>query len=281
MIETNAAETPAAPEARPRRSRTRRRVVLVVVGVVAVLVVVFAVLAVRDLNRQAIQPPTFPALQQTPDPSLHGTFAYLSGSQKFATGDPKTGGPSWCVRVVSTSGTSAKNALCISAADLEGMVGPQLAWRPDGRLEVTMFRSPEKGSVEPGWQRVVDVRTGVVEDVPAADVPATPTGPPDPAVGPDGEQVVITNRDGHAKVVLQTSTGSRTLLTASGNPSYRISPAGWSPDGTWTIVDDGRMLLVTTADPSTTRVLVDDLSAYGDIDRAGITPYALTGADLL
>jgi hypothetical protein len=265
----------------PAGSRRRRHWIWVVLGGVVTIVVVVSVLTVREMNRQALPPPTFASLQQTPDSSLHGTFAYLSGSQKFPTGDPKTGGPSWCVRVMAAAGSPAKNALCISATDLEGMVGPQLNWRSDGRLEVTMFRSGENGSLGPGWQKLVDVRTGAPESVPAASVPATPTKPPDPTVGPGGERVSVTNNDGHATVVLDSPAGQRTLFTASGNPSYAISPAGWSPDATWILVSDGRMLLVTTADPSTTRVLVDDLSAYGDVDSAGITPYALTGAELL
>lgn len=47
-------------------------------------------------------------------------------------------------------------------------LGPQLVWREDGRLEVTLFRmtDPPGPLFEPGRQWIVDVPTGVVEEVP-------------------------------------------------------------------------------------------------------------------
>ena len=262
----------------------------IVGGVVVAIVVVLAVLVVREMRRQAIPPPSFPSLQQSPDSSLHGTVAYLAGSQKFAgavdksgTGS-KSGLPTWCVRVVAAAGSPAKNAVCITSQELEGMVGPQLRWRSDGRLEVTMFRSSGKSGtapVGPGWQKLVDVRTGAVQDVAAANVPAAPTHA-DTRVAPKGERVAITNSNGHVEVLLKTSAGSRPLLSAKGNPSYGMTVAGWSSDGKWLLVNDGRLLLVTVADPAETRVLVEDPAAYGDVDGAGITQtVAATSADVL
>lgn len=58
--------------------------------------------------------------------------------------------------------------------------GPQLAWLPGGRLQVTMFRmaAPAKPGAVPalhrGWQKITVVRTGKIKDVPAADVPSQP-----------------------------------------------------------------------------------------------------------
>ena len=58
------------------------------------------------------------------------------------------------------------------------MAAPQLVWRADGRLEVTgllMKVGPETAGKAPvytaAWQKVVDVRTGKVEDVPTAQLP--------------------------------------------------------------------------------------------------------------
>ena len=75
----------------------------IVGGVVVAIVVVLAVLVVREMRRQAIPPPSFPSLQQSPDSSLHGTVAYLAGSQKFAGAVDKSGtgsevGPAHVVR---------------------------------------------------------------------------------------------------------------------------------------------------------------------------------------
>lgn len=268
----------------PPRPRGLGRVVALVAGVTAVGLVVLGVLVVGDLRRESIPPPTFASLQETPDPSLHGTLAYLSGSEKHPATEGRTGpgdAGTWCVRVVAAAGSPARNAYCIPVADLDGMVGPQLRWLPDDRLEVTMFGRSETGAVGPGWQRIVDVRTGAVEDVPAADVPVAPAVGDDTTVGPGGEQVSVTDDGGHVVVALATPDGSRTLLDASGNPSYGASVAGWSPDGAWLLLDDGRLLVVTLADPAVARVLVEDPAAYGDVDAAGVVPFAITGSDVL
>ena len=76
--------------------------------------------------------------------------------------------------------------------------GPQLVWRDDGRLEITMFRmtDPPGPSFEPGWQKVVDVRTGEVEDVPAADVPSGANRQTHPTVNAQGQELKLRSADG-------------------------------------------------------------------------------------
>jgi hypothetical protein len=158
--------------------------------------------------------PEFPSLVDKPDPALQGTVAYLADA-------------SGCVRVVAVAGRPSRDVLCLPAQDPEQakrlgkLVGPQLVWRSDGRLEVTMFRltDPPGPSLGAGWQKIVDVRTGSVEDVPAADVPSRPNLGTEPTVSPDGRRVTHTSDDGRITVVLHDATGSRT----------RCPPASRSP----------------------------------------------------
>ena len=107
------------------------------------------------------------------------------------------------------------------------------------------------------WQKVVDVTTGAVQEVPAAEVPSTlPVATA--SAGPNGEQIEVTSDGGHVEIVLTDAAGSRTLLTAEGNPEYAIKvPPTWSPDGRWIVVENGpgEILLITVDDPAVTRIL--------------------------
>ena len=61
------------------RTLTARRVLLAVVGsIVAAMVVVGVVLAVSLSRDAAWRAPDFPSLAEEPDPSIHGTVAYLA-----------------------------------------------------------------------------------------------------------------------------------------------------------------------------------------------------------
>ena len=124
------------------------------VAVVAVVVVAGVVATVREATRKV---PSFPSLTEHPDPSLHGTVAYYA----------KDG----CVHIVAASGAADKLVPCLprgqdvkQAEKLGKLIGPQLVWLPDGRLEVTMFRMtgpPGPGETwHKGWQKRVDVATG-------------------------------------------------------------------------------------------------------------------------
>jgi hypothetical protein len=205
--------------------------------------------------------PSFPSLAEKPDPSLQGTVAYTDRNG--------------CVRLVAAAGTPSKEVYCLPTEDMSKApqvgkeVGPQPVWLPDGRLEVTVFRmdpSQAKGSktapeLVAGWRKILDVRAGEVEDVPTSELPSTPNLTTEPTVSPDGKRVTVRSDQmtGKVKVVLSDDTGSRTVLTAHGPGKYMYSMrAFWAPSWQWIAADDGRILVITTDDPSTTRVLVDD-----------------------
>lgn len=270
---------PAAEEP-PRRRRRWPWVVgaLVVVPVAVVVGLIVAVLVFHAVEGRSV--PSFPSLTADPDPSLHGTVAYFDEATR-------------CVRLVAASGATTKDALCVepwkpdpAKVQTEGkQLTPALAWRDDGRLEVTMMYLPvsEKGKgspPKPGWQKLVDVRTGAVEDVPAAQVPseAPPVG--GAVVSPSGERVAWTSNEqtGRVKVTLTDDQGTRTLLSAHGpgEYSYRLSTAFWAPNRQWIAADDGRILVITPTDPAQTRVLVDGGGSSGEYPT-----FAVTGADVL
>jgi hypothetical protein len=241
------------PVRRPRWPWVIAGVVIVVVGL-AGWIVVTQVVEDRPV-------PTFPSLADQPDESLQGTVAYTAQNG--------------CVRLLAAAGAPSEEVYCLptedmsKAPDLGKEVGPQLVWLPDGRLEITVFRmdpsqmkeSTTAPALVAGWQQILDVRTGEVEDVPAAEVPSAPNLGTEPTVSPDGRQVTTTSDQlsGKVEVVLTDDTGSRTLLSARGPGKYTYSiRAFWAPNWQWIAADDGRILVITTDDPSTTRVLVDE-----------------------
>lgn len=277
---------PAPP---PRPPRRRRRwtwlVVGVAVGVFAVVAFVVGVGAGLFHPNEGRALPTFPSLAEQPDASLHGTVAYYANS---------TG----CIRLVAAAGQPSKDLWCLPSEGpstwvrVGKPVGPQLVWRSDGRLEVTMFRmkpsSPGvKGypGLKAGWQKIIDVRTGNVENVPAAQVPSAPNTTTQPTVNPNGDRVSYTfdAASGRATVTLTDSTGTRTLLSAHGpgEYTYGFGPVFWAPNGQWIAAsDDGRILVITPANPSVTRVLVTDSGGGAGGGTAG-PAFAVTSANLL
>lgn len=255
---------PAAPApARPHRGRWA---LLAVLGVVAV------VLTVLVVGRQTLMRPVpaFPSLVDHPDPALHGTVAYL--------------GEDGCIRVVPAAGGPSRQVWCLPPQDvaqaekLGKEQGPQLVWRPDGRLEVTMFRmtDPPGPGFRAGWQKLLDVRTGQVEDVPQADVPSTANKTTHPSTSPTGQTVSWTSdpASGRIRVVLHEGDRSRTLLSAQGpgEYTYGLSAVFWSPDGAWIAADDGRILVITPGN-AVTRVLVKpaDVGFPGELARFAVT----------
>ena len=251
---------------RDRRGATHTRAVLarrwiwiavgVVVAVAAVFVLVTGLAIVAFHRREARPLPTFPSLAEHPDQSLSGTVAYYASDTR-------------CIRIVAAAGAPSKQVWCLP---LEGPstwvkvgkpVGPQLVWLADGRLEVTMFRmKPTKGTksappLTAGWQKIVDVRSGEVEDVPASKVPSTPNESTQPTVSPHGERIRWTENasTGQATVTLTTATGTRTLLSVHGpgEYTYQFGPAFWAPNWQWIAAsDDGRALVITPTNPSRT-----------------------------
>ncbi len=246
-----------------------------VVGAIVIALVVGGFFLVRDLIAFGRPVPEFPSLADDPDPSLHGTVAYFAMDEK-----EKTQVTEGCVQVVAAAGAPSREVLCITQEEHE--VGPQFAFLPGGQLEVTMFsRSPDQPLVA-AWQKIVDVRTGEVEDVPAAQLPEAPFGQ-GATVAPTGEQIGTDLQANTARLVLTRADGvSRTLWSADVPPDYGIE-AIWAPNWEWVLAYDGRLLVVTLDDPARIRLLASEAWALGEY--AGIEPplaiFAVTDADLL
>ncbi|MFN8018758.1 MAG: hypothetical protein U0P45_11620 [Acidimicrobiales bacterium] len=266
-------------------SPRRRRWPWVLAGIVALAVVVLAGAVVALIGSESRPVPTWPKLTDDPDPSLHGTVAYTA--------------PDGCVRVVAASGARSKQVLCVPEQDMakapkEGkQAGPQLRWRDDGRLEVTMFRwlppaneaEAKQGppDYEALWQKLVDVRTDTVTEVAASDLPAKPSAVDGPSKAPDG-RIVRWSSDpstGKVRVWLEAGDGERTLMAAHGpgKYGYDLQTASWSPTWDWVVADDGRILVITTGASPTTRILVEG-RGMGSGGTAGPT-FAVTEQDLL
>jgi hypothetical protein len=219
----------------------------------AIVVVALVAYVARDLQNINRPLPEFASLAENPDPTLTGTVAYYESTTV-------------CVRVVDASGGASRDAYCLDPIpSSDGPVtGPHLAWREDGRLEVTAFSWPPEEEMTGAWQRLIDVRTGEVEDVPLEEVPGSPTPSPIPAVavGPDGEELVAEVRDDRLVIEVTDNGTMRTLLESEPGPSHSYSVGNgqqpmWSPNGEYVVLSDGRLLLTTVGDPSTTRILVE------------------------
>ena len=273
-------QAPAGQREAPHRRRFPIvTVALAIVAAVSLLILIVGYLFVREVTRDE---PRFASLGASPDPSLQGTVAYLADANG-------------CVRIVAAAGQPSKEVLCLPGMDVSEAqklgkeVGPQLVWLPDGRLEVTMFRmtDPPGPGFRAGWQKIVDVRTGAVEDVPASEVPSEPNLDTHPTVSPTGERVSMSSgaESGRIKIVLTDADGvSRTLLSAQGPPNYTygLNAAFWAPHFDWIAADDGRILIVTTDEPSVTRVLTDEShnAVFGG-DDPRLARFAVTAENIL
>ena len=226
-----------------------------IVGAVALAAVVVGFFVVRDLIAYGRPVPEFPSLADDPDSSLHGTVAYFAMDT-----EPKTQINSGCVRVVAAAGSPSRDVLCLTDEGYD--TGPQLAFLPYGRLEVTMFSWPTDQPLVVAWQKIVDVRTGETEDVSAAQIPAAPVAM-GPTATPAGERITATSQGNSAELVLTDADGgSRTLWSAEVSPEYSIK-AFWAPDWEWVLACDGRLLVVTIDDPAQVRVLVAETGGLG------------------
>lgn len=255
------------PSGRGSKGRKKK----IALGIAALVVLALVALLWSGLTSAYRPDPKFPSLADKPDSSLQGTVAYYADT-------------SGCVRIVAAAGQPSRDVLCPagpnqSKAESKGKeIGPGLAWLPDGRLEVTMFRfADEKGEqLQGSWQKIIDLRTGKTQDVPAAEVPAAPAPAVRPMASPGGEQITVTSEEGHVQVTLRDNAGTRTLLSAEGGIDYRLG-AFWAPNWQWIVADDNRILIITTGDPSVTRVLTAD--SQGSDDR--LARFAVTDANLL
>ncbi len=268
---------------RPNPSAGRRRgrvVIALALALAVVAAVVSAVLALGVvLMHGAGHEPRFASLAAHPDRALHGTVAYFDDRTR-------------CVRVVAAAGRPSKTVLCIAGQDvakakkLGKEIGPQLVWRPGGRLEVTMFRMTLPGgpgsipAFHKGWQKVIDMRTGQVTAVPAAAVPDRPNMNTHPAVSPAGQRISWTSSDGRVRITLHDGARQRTLLSVTGPPEvYRMGAVFWAPNWQWIAADDGRILIITAGPHPVTRVLTAASSQIAF--EARFARFAVTGADLL
>jgi hypothetical protein len=221
----------------------RRRVPVWILAGAAVLVVVGGFFIARSLWWSLRPTPEFPSLVAQPDDSLVGTVAFI---RPFPEND--------CVWIVAAAGGEPQELACI-----DGGAG-SLEWLPDGRLQSTRYQGGEGTSDTGRW--VIDVTTGEVETVPADEIP--PQGePPTTVVGPDGERVETVSERGRLTMTMTVADETRTLLSVGAPDTYTFGQPVWNPDGEWFVVKDDldHLLLVTTADDSTTRVLVE--GGYG------------------
>ncbi len=262
-------------------SRKKRRIGIIVGAAIAAIAVVALVLGLLTFSSLTRPVPQFASLAEHPDASLQGTVAYFADQTR-------------CVKVVAAAGGPAKTVLCLPEMDVQQAVregkeiGPQLVWLPGGRLQVTMFRMtppPEPGAApvfHRGWQKIVDVRTGKVQNVPAADVPSQPNRQTHPMVSPSGQRISWTSDNGKVKVMLTDRNGSsRTLLSVQGPSGYTygLGAAFWAPNWQWIAADDGRILIITTGYPPVTRVLTTE-SSQGAFDP-DLARFAVTDTNIL
>ncbi len=228
---------PELPEVEsPRRLSGRKALV----ALVAVVVVIGGFFVIRAFYWALLQPtPDFPSLATTPDPSLMGSVAFLK------PGDDR------CVYVVAASGGEPEELACG-----DGFAG-ELAWRDDGRLQSTSYPSADSNDDLRSW--IIDPATGAVAEVPTSDIPPYREWPENAWPGPNGEEVICKNGGGKLTLTLTVEGRSRTLLSTGAPSTYCMRFATWNEDGSWFVVTDDldRLLLVTTADPAATRLLVD------------------------
>ncbi len=218
---------------------TRRRSRPVILTLVALGGLAGGVVLARELWFGLRPTPEFAVLGDHPDPSLVGTVAYIASDSGRD-----------CVDVVPASGTPSTRLRCFDSSV------HVLAWLPDGRLEVTGYGSVDHP--EDRWRLIIDLRAGTTEEVPQAQIPEE--APPVDSRGPDGEQVVSETEEGRLRVTLTTASGTRELLSVGAPNTYTFGDPAWSPDGQWFVVKDDLdqiVLITTTSDPSSARVLVE------------------------
>lgn len=260
---------------RSNRSGSLRTGVVVGVVVGVVTVAVLAGLGYQAYQDWVRESPGYSSLVDSPDTDLIGTIAYYDAGTQ-------------CVRLVDASGGRSADLYCLDGTP-EGtgrINGPQLAWLPDGRLEVTAFDWPQDEEPTGAWQVVIDATTGLVEQIPDEDLPQALAVPPAAALGPDGQEATLTLRDNRLVVEVSADGDSRTLLSSEKySTDFGLSASNellWSPNGQYLVFSDGRLLLTTTEDPSTTRILVETPGAFGCCySSLGVRSYAVTDDTLV
>ena len=138
----------------------------------------------------------------------------------------------------------------------DGLTG-QLAWRDDGRLQSTAY--PSADSDDDPRSSIIDPATGQVEQVPTGEIPLYREPLENVSPGPNGEEVTCKNGGGKLTLSVTVDGHVRTLLSAGAPSTYCMRSPAWNHDRSWFVVKDDldRLLLVATANPSATRLLVD------------------------
>ena len=229
-------------------------------------------------NRYDLSWPEFPELASSPDPSLQGTIAFISGPGSpvtVGTGPEAKMEKRSCARIVSASGGTPRDAVCWPMTEREIA---SVVWREDGRLRVTVFDPPVgKEQPVPVWGRIYNPTDGTLEPVANDELPTDAFPEPAPLESADGQILSISGRDGSVKIEVSDDAGSRTVFEVrDSNPGFGIySGPEWSDDSKWFVFFDGERLLTTTvAAPGITWVLADNVS--GSIADFGAQSFAMT-----
>ncbi|MBU1866843.1 MAG: hypothetical protein KKE89_10540 [Actinobacteria bacterium] len=252
-------------QATDRRKRIVGIVTLIAMAAAVMIAGVTTVLLTRSAEQPPVTLPEFASLADAPDSDLHGTVAYYSTE-------------SGCVRVVPVSGAPVADLVCLH--EPEGRYGPALMFRPDGRLAITMMEgSPATGTV--AWQKVVDPGTGIVEDTPAAGLPASVEEALATYPVPSTRGLRSTSQDDRIEITVYGLGAQRYVYAENGPPGYHLAyDPIWSPDGEWILIDDTRLLVVTVSHPPITRILAADPGWIGPASGTGFPVIAFTPDDL-
>ncbi|MFM7069932.1 MAG: hypothetical protein ACKOYM_10805 [Actinomycetes bacterium] len=226
MVDTEAPETPERPSSR------RWLLPVVLCGVVVLVSAVVIGVMVTAVGRA----PEFPSLSESPDAALKGTVAYLDWEADA------------CLWTIDASGANRRKVTCLQGVNAGTL--PTLTWRDATTIEVTLFGA---------WQKRVDLSTGRVTNVPAAEVPDRAPDL-DRSVSSDGRKVRLVVADGRSKIVVEGGVEDRVLLDVATSNTYSVSDPAWSPDGAYVLTGDSaaRLLLTTTGANPTTRVLATE-----------------------
>lgn len=222
--------------------------------------------------------PSFPSLVTDPDPTLHGTVAFIS-DPAVVTEEKSAEGPvpmkNSCARVVAAAGGVPRDVVCWPMPSRELA---SVAWRSDGRLRVTVFDPPDgEGGPIPVWGRIIDLSTGGTEIVADGDLADDAMPSPGPLENQYEERLVVSGGDGSLTIELATPSDTRTVLSVSdANPAFEmVSGPEWAADGkSFTFYDGRRLLTTTVADPANTSVLATGVS--GAISDFGALSFAMT-----
>jgi len=186
--------------------------------------------------------PSFPSLQERPDPSVPGLVAYLHWDERGDDGA--------CLYVVPASGEEPPRSL---------RCGQELSGQPlwsGGEVAVDVH---DRAGVRRLW---LDPSSGeVVREEAARDGMGEPPRPLPQGSSSSAAagELRTRSRDGRVELLLRRGGAEQAVATASGPRDYHWWSAAWSPDGRYALVTDSaqRLLVVRVAD-GLVRLLAED-----------------------